>query len=646
MKDYLLTVYDICQYKNNPDFFRECIEKNGDSIAEKMNKANVYSRLKLFKSGEGIKKPRKSFLQGLDKLFLQISSDGADINKICASYKNNIYEKDNLYLYMWMMENDMFVGKGLIIYQRLLQLLGYSYEPAIYEDMENTILYIVLKTNSKCDVFCRLMDEWAKERSKYAPKLTINFLDNIGELNYENLLNEVLKNGFYEDQQKTRQSLSSINKSINLIVDDIEIDDMRLSALLDDSTIEYILDTYLRRQWYFLRIIQKTLEKQINDFVDLYIDEFNNISNRTTFDVPMRIMFLDFGKNGNSEIKESIENKSYAPDGIELENELKKVPISVSKIYNAFNTVFDIEVTDYNREEKFSKELEPELYYEQKSIKKERIVPYLFAPKKNRQKRHIIKGIFQSDDIDIDDELNDYYEEIMDEYYEYKRAVKSWTPLDSEHDEEYYQMLQEVNISQDQVLHIMDMFEEKVNYESLESMYKGIGGEIGVDKNDIKTMYIWNKAYSNTKKLKKGDDINPFSAKENGNNRKKMIMPLFLNKATVSREMLVLVLILSKVYGVNWTNGDVTNLLFNSRCNIYFNENSCFDQFYKDVFDKIRVAQALDLKGIQDNKEFVSIRAWKMEAEYLCLDGTARSKRDLDEGIAIFNSILKGEKVS
>lgn len=618
--EYLKQLYNLIGYDKNFNKFYKCMNANGKEIADKLAASNVYDHLNILIENGSRKIPRQSLLNELYELFEKINVNPSDIDEICASYKHVIYEKDILYTYMWMLENNMIEKPGLNTYESLLYKLGCKYTPSTYESMGRVIQYIVLSLNCKCDVFCRLIDEWEKIKEKYSAKLEIQFSSE-EEMTYNTLKDNVLKNGFMQDRQITLKSVGSIESKVKDVVENPQIlsqleevketndevddgvDDENncVVKILGKDIIMMILDTERRRQWYFLRIIQQTIECQIKAFVKMYeeVDGKKNINNKKTMSDALKIIFLDIHA---SQVNSILGNTQIDSD--ELSEQLKNCNISISKIYRAFNTVFDSRAFSSDTSLKYSDEeiqrilkIPPQsrdeydktiiddyhhLQYENRCG----FVPYLFAQKIFRQERHIVNGVYQKEvaESEEENELYEYYDSVTDDVMDYLDAVI-----------------------------------ERRNH---------------------------NAALEN-----KIDHTNPYNEYKNGNNRKKMITDFFMKEKAVSREMLWLTVVLSKVYGGKWTINDVTDrVMFNSRCSRKLYANSRFDRFCKDVFEckklNVKERDILNKESLDEVKNSVSKLSWQMEEEYLRLDGTAQSIEDLDEGIAVFYEILQGRDIN
>lgn len=579
MRKYFDKLYQMTDYKNDSKRFKESIKKNGRIIAKAMADAGVYRGLRLFKAEEGSSYPKVRLLEDLEEIFKKYDKVEDDSLPV-------VYEKDNLFLFMWLVENEYISDNFNIVYEELLYLLGYDYKPALYETVEDVILYLVLKTNSGYKELCDLFNDWNKCKTNYKPNLDILYPESEKDFTYNYLLSTVLRNGFFEDKQKTRISLSSINEKLNDVIKTNQITSNHIEKVISSETIQLILDTNRRRQWYFLRIIQKTIANQIDEFTELYKEQYEK-KTKGILKTALAHMFLDVGDKKNKEIGQLINdilNYCYTIDECEtIKDKLKNIPISITRIYHAFNMVFDKYVSEYDGyQDLYSKEDIARLRRigvgdrdlditeilaqdrETAFLKKSGLVPYIFAPKENRKQRHIIKIDYEG----VNDELIDYYEAVYDEYSK------------------------------------QELFTEDGRY------------------------------------------VNTYNKLLNGHNRKGMIQPLFLKEKIVSREMILLTIILSKVYDMEWSKGEVLgSVMYNCRCSMDFQDRNPFDVFCNSVFENVNSIGRFDSYVIENRRNYVSDLAWEMEAVYLKLDGSAESKKDIDDGVAIFNTILKGGKV-
>lgn len=131
-------------------------------------------------------------------------------------------------------------------------------------DMEELILYYILKTHQGFDIWSGLLRDW---RSRKELPFALNFkMDNLTSESFKEVC-EKIKEGLDESGTKTKRSLDIITENMNGIVEDeTRLGKTKLEEVFNQEVLSYVCDARKRRQWYLYRLLSFVVEGQIESF--------------------------------------------------------------------------------------------------------------------------------------------------------------------------------------------------------------------------------------------------------------------------------------------------------------------------------------------------------------------------------------------
>ena len=277
--------YDLTKYiyNNLKDYARsECwwkskeLKECSENVRKGINSTGRYT--KLYDDSRDFNKFKRMMIAYISINKEAEDTASRDSQAICekfGEYSIEMFSKKLCTFYYFLInEMDAWKNGNFETYISLLKNAGVSYSPASYENMEDVITMHIMRTDNSFGRWVSLMSDWNQQvqNCEYAQSMTPPFIGE-NENRYSltlGKLNELLASGRrnQDNTQGTRMSLNQITMDMDKILNNQDAQKIEELFRGYDRTIELILDTETRRQWYFLKIIYDVIERQVDDLID------------------------------------------------------------------------------------------------------------------------------------------------------------------------------------------------------------------------------------------------------------------------------------------------------------------------------------------------------------------------------------------
>lgn len=259
----------------------------------------------------------KGYFEKLRIIFLnQIATH---LNSSTDAGKDVFIDKGFCYFaYYWIIkENGDKIADKLTFWERLLFDAGIPYASAAFSSMEDVIQYYSCRKSLDCSEWHHLVSDWAAVKENYSPNLSIPYPERKpNEPTYFTVaqIKEIANIGTEETTKETRKSISEIENYLTRILSIDEtigntINDI-FGVQAEIDPIPLILDTQIRRNWYFLKMLNTILSKQREMILNFYKGE-GNIELQYAYEEIKEAIWFDMPRGSfqnDDELEEAIDN--------------------------------------------------------------------------------------------------------------------------------------------------------------------------------------------------------------------------------------------------------------------------------------------------------------------------------------------------